>query len=247
MNEKLCSVFMEIKEYTDKLLLPYNEKYFLDDPSVEIDEIARKNDINDIKEIPKGDYGHAYLDLKNRIIYVNIEDSEVEKNFSKAHEFAHFILNRHTMAQNIIKRSSITNEITDFVSMKEKELMKSQSKNNHEIIGNITKFNSEKENHIAARLEIVDEIFFSEKSKKEISEKIAKSVYREIGKNVSEKKAFTFYEKKIDEIYQKHKVEFIKSQEGKIPPADYQKTLESINREIIAALKRQYKKPARKK
>lgn len=85
------SVFVNIKECTDKILDKYEDKDFLVDPSVDIEAIAYEEGIKEIYiALPeKVNYEHSCL--KNGIIYLNKENILEEWLFSIAHEIAHFL------------------------------------------------------------------------------------------------------------------------------------------------------------
>jgi len=86
-EENLQNIYFKIKETVNKLLLPYNDNNFVDDPSVDIRTIAMNNGIIAIKDAVNDIEGHANVD--NSIISLKIKDSEEEKRFSIAHDLKH--------------------------------------------------------------------------------------------------------------------------------------------------------------
>lgn len=93
-QSNLYQLFIGIKGLVNNILAQYNEKNFLEDPSVDIRKIAYSIGIKGIYPVPPLliQYDHSHLTNDDKIL-LN-KDDEAEHPFSIAHEIAHFVLGR---------------------------------------------------------------------------------------------------------------------------------------------------------
>jgi len=83
-------VFVSIKEWTDSILVKYEDKDFSKDPSVDIEGIAYNEGIKEISLVPPEEVNNEHSWLNDDIIYLNKENIMEEWLFSIAHEVAHY-------------------------------------------------------------------------------------------------------------------------------------------------------------
>jgi Zn-dependent peptidase ImmA (M78 family) len=90
------NIFKDIKNCVDSLIPQNNSVNFTEDPSVDIEFIARKNGITDIQYIPPDIFiDRQPLHIKHAIlignvIFVNEHDNPEKQRFSIAHEIFHY-------------------------------------------------------------------------------------------------------------------------------------------------------------
>jgi Zn-dependent peptidase ImmA (M78 family) len=102
------TVFFNIKKKTDDMLSAYNNVDFLENPAIDIEAIARKNGIIDIKRVPKESIPEKHATLENGIIKVNQEDRPEDQNFSIGHEVEHHIKQKADALKKANERKQIT-------------------------------------------------------------------------------------------------------------------------------------------
>ena len=84
-------VFPKFKTFIDQEYLQANEINYLHHPAVDIESIAKKHGITDIKRVPPAEVDHKHALLKGNEILLNNQDSPENQRFSIAHELFHFI------------------------------------------------------------------------------------------------------------------------------------------------------------
>jgi hypothetical protein len=123
--KKFRAVFFDIKQKTDELLSAYNNVDFLKNPAVDVDTIAKKNDIIDIVRVPKIDIPERHATYEDGVIKLNEEDSPVEQRFSTGHELDHHIKQKADEMKKANERKQI---ILSFENMEVKVYLDKQSK-----------------------------------------------------------------------------------------------------------------------
>jgi Zn-dependent peptidase ImmA (M78 family) len=102
----LRPVYLTVKEQTDNVIARYNNRSFIKDPSVDIEAVAENMGIKiEYIESKQIFTERAYFDRKNKIIYVNKNNSREQQRFSIAHEIGHYI------EKEILKNLSVNDEI----------------------------------------------------------------------------------------------------------------------------------------
>ena len=85
------SIFINVKNCVDHLISQNNNDSFIEDPSVNIEAIAEKQGITDIRCVPSIEVNGKHALLKGTEILVNDRDNPEKQRFSIAHEILHFI------------------------------------------------------------------------------------------------------------------------------------------------------------
>jgi len=89
--ENYRTVFFGTKQKTDEMLSAHNNVDFLINPAVDVNTIAIKNGIIEIKLVPKQEIPEKHATLKDGVIKLSNEDSSTEQRFSTGHELEHHI------------------------------------------------------------------------------------------------------------------------------------------------------------
>jgi len=84
------SIFINIKRFVNKLLTQNNNVSFLEDPSVNIESIAIRHGITNIRYVPSIEVNGKHALLIGTEILVNNRDNPEKQRFSIAHEIFHF-------------------------------------------------------------------------------------------------------------------------------------------------------------
>ena len=87
----LRKLYFKIKGKKDELLAKYNDNSFVDDPSVDIETIAKENGITEIVCVPPKEINYERAIFNGTVIKLNKKDSPVEKRFSIAHDLKHYL------------------------------------------------------------------------------------------------------------------------------------------------------------
>ena len=86
-----ASFFKNIKACVDLIIPPNDDANFTESPSVDIEAIAIKFGITDIKQIPRETIFDKHAILVDTIIYIDERGSKGKQRFSIAHEIFHFL------------------------------------------------------------------------------------------------------------------------------------------------------------
>lgn len=115
--ENFRTLFFDIKKKTMEMLSAYNDVDFLENPSVDVETIAKKYGIIKIKRVPGKSIPERHATLENRVIKVKEEADTDKQNFWIAHELEHHIKNeankmketKDNEQKTAFKKTEITN------------------------------------------------------------------------------------------------------------------------------------------
>jgi len=172
--ENFRALFFDIKKKTIEMLSTYNDVDFMADPSVDIETIAKKYGIIEIKRVPGKDIPEKNATLENKIIKVK-EEAETEKqNFWIAHELEHHLKNE---AKKTKKHDSMV-----FEGDIKKFLENPDVKQAHSAVEEVA---AAKSDYTEAVKILKENPYFTQ-----IAEPIAKNASINLGKNIPQDKAF---------------------------------------------------------